>query len=94
MVYLKTTFEGKPFEGAVASLSKDKVMLVIGSTGILKVSDGTPVEIFPLEDYAKLGISTKVLEQCKKGLEERLGSNATNDSNEGSCFKVYRSKQK
>lgn len=76
MIYMRTTFCGRPFDGIVARL-KNEEMLVIGSEGILKVVGGIPSDQYNLEDYKELGLTYFDMKKCSDELN-RLRQKASN----------------
>ena len=80
MIYMRTTFCGKPFDGIVAKLNGEE-MVVIGSEGILKVVGGTPSDQYPLDSYRDLGLTYFDMKKCSDELSrlrkhaDKLGIN-------------------
>ena len=68
MIYMRTIFCGKPFDGIVAHL-KGEEMIVVGSEGILKVVGGIPSDQYNLEDYKKLGLTYFDIKKCTDELK-------------------------
>lgn len=76
MIYMRTIFCGKPFDGIVAHL-KGEEMIVVGSEGILKVVGGIPSDQYNLEDYRELGLTYFDMKKCLDELN-RLRQKASN----------------
>lgn len=56
MIYVKVTYNGKPFEGYVAKTT-GTTMIVVGPVGILHMENGVPTELFEHAEYLQAGLT-------------------------------------
>lgn len=74
MIYVRTSFQGEPFEGVHAKSEPQtaQVMWIVSPKGILKMVEGTPVSLHPLSEAESLGISELAINKALRYLHSRI----------------------